>query len=221
MEPKSPEISTSSNITLLKDRITEISEFAREITVKADNIGASKWQEMLTQTKSDGKERRLNVFYNLLTKKFTPGNTVVGTAEGFKTGADVPIEVSDIGLKGMFHHQVADVHTHPLTEEDAHLKTTVPSGNDLRTFLSSAYSAMVAIDRGGAHLLIKSREIAEGKLPPADLVQKKIEEIAKKGGVVTDVQKHLNRMFSQYGVSYFYSENLTPLEDGTITFKKT
>ena len=220
MEPKSPERPAPNNITLLKDRITEIPGFQREITVRADNIGASKWPEMLAATKEDGLERGINVFRTPITKKFYTGTIITGTKKDFKTGKNVPIQSSDIGLKGFISDIVASVHTHPLTEEEAHLKTTVPSGSDVQTFFENAYSTMVILDRGGAHLLVRTRDTLNQETPPTDLIQKKINEVAAKGGTVADVQKQLNSMLSQYGISYFYTENLTSAEDGTITFKK-
>lgn len=249
MEPRSPENPIPSNITLLKDKVTEVSGFGREITVRADNIGTQKWREMLRLMQETGKEQKMDMFYNPFTHNFVPGNIVAGVERGFKTGPNIPIETSEIdGLRNMFCKHVASVHTHPMGPEEAQMKTSVPSGNDLIKFLINADSAMVVIDRGGAHLLIKTREFIakdppterrkttrrplqaadsaggdfEGEdLPPEDLVQNKIDEVKAKDGIIADVQAELNTIFSPYGVQYFFcpTANITTLEDGTITFK--
>jgi hypothetical protein len=220
MGPTTPETSgIDQSITTLKSKVTEI-PWTNEIKVKMENVGAQKWPEMLAATQSDGRERGMNVFRNPLTGKFTPGEIVIGGETGFEEGNDIPILSSEIGLRSMFYDHVATVHTHPMTAEDAHLKTTVPSGNDIRKFLGSTYSAMVVIDRGGAHLLIRTRELMQGEpLPSPDLIKNKIAEVKAKDGIVTDVQKALNAMLAQYGLRYYYTEELTPSADGTIAFK--
>ena len=220
MEPKSPEIESTASIALLTKEIAKVPGFGKEITVRGDNLGVNKWQEMVSATQTDGRERGLNVFYNPLTKRFTPGNIVTGGERNFKTGADTPVDTSDIGLKGIFSNLVASIHTHPLVEESAHLKTSVPSGNDIRAFLNHSYSAMVVIDKGGSHLIVRTREKIDDELPSSDLVQRKIDEVAVKNGTVSDVQKQLNSMISQYGLEYFYTDCLVPAENGTITFRK-
>lgn len=219
MEPRAPEDPTSKKITLLRGNVIEIPGFGREITVNGDNIGASKWQEMLTGSQTDEKERHLNVFYNPLTKKFTPGNIVIAEKTSFNVG-NVPLGFSGIGPRGMLYEHIANVHTHPMTKEDEHLKTTIPSIEDIKNFLNHTYSAGVIIDRGGAHLLVRTYERINEDLPPDDLIKNIIAEVKAKDGITTDVQKQLNSVLSRYGLVYFYTEALTPSEDGTITFKK-
>lgn len=215
MEPKSPEIPTLNNITLLKDKITEGLGFTKELTVRADNIGADKWQKMLAATQNDGLERGLIVYRNPLSKnKFTPSRIIVGE------NTHVAPLFSDIGLKGFIFPIVAKIHTHPRTPEVKDLKTLIPVDGDLQHFFGDNYSAMITLDDGGAHLLIRTGESIRQDPPPKNLIADEINKEAAKEGLVANVQKRLNTILSEYGISYFYSESLTPLEDGTITFKK-
>ncbi|MCL4419364.1 hypothetical protein M1146_04655 [Patescibacteria group bacterium] len=215
MEPRSPEIPTSNNITLLKDKITEVSGFTKEITVRADNVGAQEWPGMLAGTQSDGRERGLIVYRNPLSKnKFTPSKIIVGE----KTHI-APL-FSDIGLKGFLFPIAAKIHTHPRTPEVQHLKTLIPVDGDLQLFFGYDYSAMITLDDGGAHLLIRTGESIRQDPPPSNLIGNAIGKEAARGGIVADVQKKLNTILSEYGISYFYTESLTPSEDGTVTFKK-
>lgn len=220
MEPRSPEIPTSSNITLLKDRLTEVSGFTREVTVRADNVGAQKWQEMLAATQSDGKERGLIVYRSLLSQnKFSTSKISTGT--GVKNRkAHVAPQFEDIGIRGFILPVVAKIHTHPRTPEVQPLKTLIPVDGDLQLFFGYDYSAMITLDDGGAHLLIRTGESIRQDPPPNNLIGDAIDKEAAKEGLVANVQKRLNTILSEYGISYFYTENLTPSEDGTVTFKK-
>ena len=249
MGPTSPETTTPRTITTLASRVTEI-PYSREITVKTENVGMQQWGEMLDRMDNEGKEMAMDVFRNVFTGSFATGSIVEYDERGYEHKHDKPIRASEIGgLKSFTHDPVVSLHTHPLSGDEAHIKTSIPSGNDIRTFLSSMHSALVIVDRGGSHLLVRTREFHprnpesfesvlrkgskrrplqhaskpdwpdEEDLPPDDLMKKKIKEIAARGGVVADVQKELNGMIAQYGLRYFYTEQLTPNEDGTITFK--
>lgn len=220
MGPKSPETAVPQNVTILTKRITEGLGTVREITVRADNVGAQRWQEMLTATQEDGKERGLIVYRSLLShNKFSTSKISVGTAVENRS-AHVTPQFEDIGVKGLISPVVAKIHTHPRTPEIQHLKTTIPVDGDIQLFSNDGYSAMVVLDDGGAHLLIRTGESIMPEPPPGDLISRAINEVAAKGGVVADVQKRMNAILSPYGISYFYTETPAPAEDGTVTFGK-
>lgn len=214
MGPKSPETSIPQNTTLLTKTITESLRTAREVTVRADNIGAEKWAEMLAGTQTDGKERGLIVFRSPLSNsKFSTSKIVIGE------NTHVTPQYSDIGFK-FLHSVAAKIHTHTKSPEVEHLKTLPPGDTDLQLFFADNYSAMVSIDHGGAHLLVRTEEPITTELPPKDIIARTISEVAARNGLVEDVQKRLNGILNQYGISYFYTENLMPSEDNTITFRK-
>lgn len=249
MGPKSPETSASQNITTLRKTVNEGLASASEITVTAENVGAQKWQEMLRLMQETGRETRMDVFFNRITRKFIPGSIVIGEERASKKGPDSPVEFSDVdgGLNKLFCDRVVSTHTHPMGPEEAQMKTSVPSGKDLIKFLINTEGAMIIIDRGGAHLLIKIREFIakdpsierrtrrrplqadnlaggnfEGEdLPSEDLVQNKIDEVKEKDGIIADVQAELNTMFSPYGVRYLFcpAADISTSKDGTITFR--
>lgn len=222
MEPKIPEELPTKNITLLTKEITEIPGFGKEITIKTDNIGVSKWQEMLAATRADGKERGLTVYRNPLSRnKFLTGKISTGTSiENGK--AHVAPQSEDIGIKGFILSEAVKIHTHPRIPEIQHIKTLIPSFGDLQSFWNdTGISAMVTLDDGGAHLLVRTREADTHNSPTdKDLIKNLIRDEATKEGLITNVQKRLNTAFSQFGIEYFYSESLTPSQAETITFKK-
>ncbi len=210
----SPETSIPQNTTPLTRTITEGLTAATEVTVRADNIGVQKWAEMLAGTQTDGRERGLIIFKSPLSNsKFSTSKIIIGEE------THVAPQYSDIGLK-FLHPVAAKIHTHPKSPEVQHLKTLPPGDTDLQLFFGDSYSAMVTLDHGGAHLLIRTGESIQEGFPPKDLIGNVIKQVAAKDGLVTDVQKKLNGILSPYGISYFYTENLTPSENGTVTFKK-
>lgn len=215
MNLATPESAAPIPVTVLNRFITETPRSPSEITVNAENLGAKMWPEMLAGTQSDGIERGLIVFQTPITKKFVTSRISKGDT------SHVGPSLSDIGLRKMFFPVVAKVHTHPTIPEDAHLITTPPLDGDLQLFSRETYSTMVVLDRSGVHLLIRTRELTQwDSPPPIDLIRGIIDEVHRKDGLTTDVQKMLNSRLSPYGIEYFYTPNLTPAANGTITFRK-
>lgn len=217
MEPKSPEFPTPpKNITLLTKTRTEGLESVREVAIRADNIGAQEWAQMLSETQSDGKERGLIIYLKHFSKdKFETSRIIIGS--NTHTG----ISFDDMGLRRFLSPAiVTTVHTHPRTPGTQALKTLIPVDDDVRRFFEDNYSAMVTLDDGGAHILIRTGESMFQNPPPEDLISNLIKAEAAGEGLVANVQKRINNALSPYGLSYFYSESLIPAENGTFTFKK-
>ncbi len=218
MQPNSPENPISRNVVKLTNEYTDVL-WPDTLNVSAENLGASKWKGMLDGMNSDGKERGLDIYFNLLTKKFSSGDIYVGDKTSINLHQDA--FKPSVLIKSPIRRRVVNVHSHPLGEGREHIKTVLPSGNDIRTFLKNAdLSAIVIIGKGGAHLVLRHYQNTSGKLPEPDFIQKKIDEVANNGGLSTDVQKQLNGMLSPYGLSYFHAENIEPSDDGLIRFRK-
>lgn len=218
MEPKTQEIPTpNQNVVRLTNEFTDVL-WPESLNIQGDNIGVSKWQEMLDGMNSDGKERGLDIYYNMLTKKFSLGEIYLGDETSINLHQDV-LKPSVL-IKSPIRRRVVNVHSHPLGEEDL-AKTVLPSGNDIRALLTSPeLSAAVVIGKGGAHLVLRTYHNLAGKLPDPKFIQEKIDEVEKGTGMVADVQKQLNRILSPYGLSYFYAENIDDTSDGIVKFKK-
>ncbi len=214
MEPTSPESGISKSNTVLKGRLIESIKFEREIQVAAENIGASKWQEMLESSQSDGLERGLLVFKNLFGNKFESGNIFQGNKRHVSTSLD------EQGPKSKFASVAVTVHTHPTNAENEHLITMPPGDGDIQILFNTNFGAgsMVILDKSGAHLLIRTSEL-RGDPPPSDLIKKLADEIQAENGTTLDVQRKMNGRLSEFGVSYYFTDNLLPT-NGMITFKR-
>lgn len=217
MEPKAPENPNDKNIVKLTNEFTDVL-WPESLSIMGDNIGASKWSQMLEGMNKDGKERGLDIYYNLLTKNFSSGEIYTGDESSISLHQD--LLKPSVLIKSPIRRRVVNVHSHPLGEDDL-AKTVLPSGNDIRALLTSPeLSAIVIIGKGGVHLVLRTYHNLAGKLPDPKFIQGKIDEVEKSTGLVADVQKQLNRMFSPYGLSYFYAENIDDTSSGIIKFKK-
>ena len=115
-------------------------------------------------------------------------------------------------MKGLSTRVREDVviHTHPMPPEVAHVKTSIISDKDIRAFVGSKYSGMVMLDRGGAHLLARTRQIHSYYNAPApDLVSRTMREVIAESGGSMDVMAETARQLGQYGLGYYYTPDLT------------
>lgn len=212
-----PETSTPRDVTTIRNFVTESALFLSEITVSADNVGAGLWQEMVDETVATGKEVGRGIFYDRIGRKFVPGELIVGHEAGIDESIPLPPPIK--GFKRALLSLTTTVHTHPMTSAPL-ARTSIPSGADLRRFLFGVDGAMVTIDRGGAHLIIRTEAPRKDDLPSRDLVQERIDEVANRDGVIADVQRQFNGAISEYGATYFYTPHLSPAPDGTVTFRR-
>lgn len=217
MNLPTPETSTPRDVTTIRNFVTESALFLSEIIVSADNVGAGLWQEMIEETVATGKEVGRGIFYDRIGRKFVPGELIVG----HETGIDefIPLPPPIKGFRGALLSLATTVHTHPMTSAPL-ARTSIPSGADLQMFLFSVDGAMVTIDRGGAHLIIRTEAPKKDDLPPQDLVRRKIDEVADRDGVIADVQRQFNGLLNEYGATYFYTPHLAPAADGTVTLRR-
>lgn len=214
MEPKSPEITSNKPSTILKGNIIESAQYTHEIEVNADNVGANYWTELLNSSEADGHERNLLIFKNPLSNKFTPGKIITGSNTHTSTS------LNEHGIKTFLSQVAVSIHTHPTSDENKHLQTLPPGDNDLQIIEKGNFGAgsMIVIDRSGAHLLIRTA-VNKSESLPSDIIKKLAEEVKSQNGTTLDVQKKLNQKLNPYSYSYFFTNNITPV-DGKVIFKK-
>lgn len=222
MHPSSPEkisIQKMPIIALKASRI-EQAEHIHEISVDAENVAAAHWQNVVEQTQADGKEIGFTVFFDRISRKYIKGPNFIGDE---KSNTVEPYLDTGKGLKGFrkfLQANVVEVHTHSLLDEEAKFSTSVPSSKDLRRIMTdTAAGSMLVLDKGGAHLIMKTGEPKTDQLPPKDFVKKLVDQIAP-NGTVAQLQRLISTGIAEYGLSYFYHAGLTPNPDNPVTFRR-
>jgi hypothetical protein len=215
-----PEIITPSrDIIVIRKHLTEEAAFASQITIRADNADANSWLQMVNETQTNGLELGKSIFYDHLARKFIAGPTVVGTELEIETpdgGISFPSPIKGL-RKFLPTTHVANMHTHFLPPDSDRLKTSLPSEKDIRAFLWNAYPAMFIIDRGGVHMFIRTAEQTIEEVPSENVMKEKLKQSV--GKYVADIQPYVNQILQPYGARYFYTEQLDPSADGTVTFR--
>lgn len=224
MEPKAPEDATprTNPVTRLRGNIIETSGHRPEITVRAEEVGANLWQQLVTDTQQDQRERHISVVRNKRTSILETTPIVIGEPARNSSEAPTVTLAPQSFLKGLFTETVSHIHSHPLAPELDHLKNSIPSTSDVVPLtIPSWKGSMVIVDRGGAHLLLRTAEPMHRDKPlPTDLIEKVLKEIGDVGGTTADIQKRINGLLYEFGISYYYREGLNTDEDGTVTFRR-
>ena len=184
------------------------------LAVSGQIIGAPFWQKMIAETQADNKERGI-VISRKSNKDIITSSVFIGEEKSF-----TPL-VLPHGLKSLFSpiKDIALVHTHAMPLSSDHLLTTTFSDGDIRTFIPSKYYALIAIDRGGAHLLVRKHKPYMENIPEANMISKIIAETIEENGSTMDVIKKISSHIKQFDLAYLFTPQLTPDLDGNITFQ--
>lgn len=218
MGPRPTEYAFPPKKVRLDQRVTEIlPSYHKEITVDADNVGASSWEEMirLTQTLTKDGLKEFGMVVSQKDGKFRSNKIITGHQRHIPN----PIRWHGIIPELLKGKGVVAIHTHPMEKKDEHLATTIPSDPDIQAFISSGYAAFVILDQKGAHLLIRTQYFNQNQ-PPKDLVDGIYQDIKKRDGTTLDIQRILASKLEDYGISYYHTTTLSPNPDGTVAFKK-
>lgn len=115
---------------------------------------------------------------------------------------------------------IALVHTHPMPEDLSHLPTSFLSDQDIQPFNELPINAAVVIDRGGVHLLMRRENplIHRETQIPGDLVDKRLGETIRRGGITSELIQDVASELRQYGLAYYFCPNPLPSGERTITF---
>ena len=90
-----------------------------------------------------------------------------------------------------------------------HLRTNPISDADLQAFSPSRYQAMLTLDRGGAHLLARTRpNYLDGNVPATDLVSSTMREVIAESGGSMDVMTRVAGELAQFGLGYYFTPDL-------------
>lgn len=198
---------SKGNVESLSTRFFEQYQMQR-IKVNAESIGVTKWQEMLTATQQDQKERDIVISKtfgeNVLTSNIFVDEEHEVDAEGRKVKS-VPHRSYPHKLLSPLTRKegVVVVHTHPIPSDDSKIQTTLPSNKDIHAFNDSNYSASVVLDTGGAHLLIAIR--SHSQPIPYDLTSQAVRIVKERNGRRKESINELAKVLESHGIGYYYA----------------
>jgi hypothetical protein len=220
MEVTNAEIAPKPTLVDLRERFKELDP-PKIIRVESALVAANLWGEMLEQTEKSGYERGIVVFkkgQEIKTSKIFEGRMT----EDNPGSIGIPLLVHGIRRPLLARAKdITFVHTHAASPNWDHLKTSRISPDDINVFATMPYNAVVAIDRGGAHLLAK-----RDKHVNKDVDGERIEEIAldavkKLGNFSADLyRQRIARQLHADGYFYFYTSNLKPSPDGFVDMQR-
>lgn len=197
------------------------------IFIKTEAIAASLWQQMIEATQQDYKER--GVVVSKSGKKFYTSRVFEGTGEqiDYKNSDKISATSSfnppllPQGIRSLIPgmKDIVVVHTHPMPPKLDHLSTTPLSDIDIHAFVNAQHNGLVMIDRGGAHLLVRTRtSYNDSDLLKKNIVDEAVEVVKRNDGVVLDVIKATSQQLANYGLGYFYTQTLLPNIKGFVEF---
>lgn len=187
------------------------------LILDARSVGVSVWKSLIDQTQRDGIERGIVISAkgdDILTSKIYKGSGPEEIFDGIETrkrgGSFTPPHFPH-GFQSLspLIKDMTVVHSHPMPPALAHLPTTILNDTDIRSFIASKYHALCAVDRGGAHLLVRTQRPFLNRTPSRDLVKNLIAEAMKSNKGIKDVIVSVAQQLKQYGLAYLYS----PLPD--------
>ncbi len=198
------------------------------LRVHSQSIGASQWKNLVDQTQADGVERGIVISTNkgsILTSRIYMGSgteEIFDGAEMRKRGGSFTPPNLPHGIRSLnpSTKDIVVVHSHVMPPSSDHLPTTILSDEDILNFIHSKYHALCAIDRGGAHLLVRTQKQLYDKTLDAHLVKGLIAENVKENGGIKDVIVRVSKRLQQFRLAYLYTSQLEPDSEGAITFQE-
>lgn len=202
--------------------------FGGSLRVDARSVGASSWRSLIDQTQGDGIERGFVVSTKkneFLTSKIYKGSGTEEIFDGLEMrtrGGSFTPPILPHGIRSLnpSTKDIAVVHSHAMPPPSDHLLTTIFSDADISNFIPSKYHALCAVDRGGAHLLVRTQKQLYDKTLDAHLVKDLIAETVKENGGIKDVISKVSNRLQQFKLAYLYTSQLEADLDGAITFQE-
>ncbi len=190
------------------------------IKVDSSLVATRLWGEMIDQTQGDGLERGVVVSVNRSGNTLTSGIFVENTQEDVLGRLYTPLLPH--GIRGFLSgtHSVTMVHTHFMPPEVDHIETSYFSGTDVGNFASSQFNALVMLDRGGAHLLLKKEQAHSTPVNGIEIVDTAFAEAKKRGeNRSRTVRKIMAERLLPYGMLYYYTPDIAPASDNGVVFR--
>jgi hypothetical protein len=196
--------------------------WAPTMFVNADSVAAGKWPEMLAETQKDLRER--GVVVSRSGDKIITSKIFTGVAEGEiseRHRAHITMPILSQGLRSLLPKtkDITFVHTHSMPPQLNHLQTTIVSDADILSFIRSELNGLVVVDRGGAHLLVRTRE-TYGQKPSwrENTVNEIIAKSIKAQGSVMNAMTAVANELQKSGLGYYFSPTSQSTSSNEILF---
>lgn len=232
MEPEGKEATIPQR--KIEDFTSGYVEFGRDsVQVDANIVAAESWKELVSETQEDGRER------GVVISRDKNGETLkspifIGHGEEFDEETGRKISSGSIvhpylphGLKNQLRLRpkgVVFVHSHPMPEKINHIYTMHFSDLDIERFLLEKFNAFVAVDRGGAHLLVRTKNpylasFVNKHTENVNIVSQTIDTVTKEKGTSLDIVKKLSaELPRRYGLAYYFTPSLEADTQGYVKF---
>lgn len=195
-----------------------------KIRVPKVQIGAEYWEEMLELANTDLVEKGRIVSWT--GKKYMVSDLIEGRAE--KVDYDNPSQKIPASISPpIFPHGLSSadprvraitfVHAHPMPKELDHLKGTAISADDIAAAIQGRFAAVVAIDRGGVHMLIKEKQLIQLEVSHVDPV-KIVNEALRRARAIPRLRKEIALSIRPFDIRYYFSSHTKPTDANTIHF---
>lgn len=191
-----------------------------EIAIPAPQLGAELWSEMISLTQADGRERATVI--SKARGGLMMGKIFVGVAESQSSVSKVTVPFLPHGIKSLLPgvKDLTYVHSHPKPAILDHIKTTLFSDGDIRSYDNSTYPAMVMIDTGGVHVLLRTSSIGKDlPLPNYNLHEAALNKAKQGDNTVIEAMAELALILQPHGIRYYYSPSFEPSPSGEILLK--
>lgn len=212
------EFTTPPHATIVsRERLKQFKEWGVSdyLKIEPQLLGVQNWAEMLAQTQRDKKERGFVVSTN--GRKLLISQVSEGEERSFST------PVFPHGVRTLMPNtkDLVYVHTHYMSPEIDHVQTSAFSDLDINAFARSRARAIVAVDRGGTHMLARKQYSLPQRepMPKIEVAMDAIKRAKAGGNTAIDVVKEIAKDLEKFGVLYYYSPQLTPSPEGFIEFK--
>lgn len=177
------------------------------LSIEGKLIGSDNWQEMLKLTDQDGRESGVITSTwgkRILTSSIFRGQRIASVDQK-PVDCIVPPELPH-GLKSLLPQvkNFAFVHSHPKPKELEHLRTTLPSDQDIQSFINLAYKVLVMVDRGGIHMITGDPLLYNES--PNNLATQALAKTAQSQNTVSEAMEFLAHSLRLYGLKYFYGD---------------
>jgi hypothetical protein len=209
----------------LRENIVDVA-LPPKIRVDARLFGAEKWEQMIADSQTDGKERGVFVstdrkgtahFSDVRESEDSVNDvSVVSLSEGF-----APHGFRSF-IPGRYRLEpFAFVHTHPLPSDLDNLPTSALSTQDLASFSASAVKVYIVLDRGGAHLLLKRNVPHQTHAINAKEIVDQAYKTAEHGTQsVAEVRRMMGEQLAKLGYFYYFSSDIA-VDDNILTLEDT
>lgn len=179
------------------------------------------WTDLVGSTERDGREYGYAVGIDrqnmpVLSVRQGGHAAIIGEDGREIEHASLGIPVLPFGLlRARRIKKAVLIHTHPMPAFEDRPPTRIFSDEDIGQFFGLDYLAMIALDKGGAHLMAKQEGFNRNlwSLLNPRLVEATLLDVRENSRSMRDVLSRVAHQLSAFGIGYYYTPNLSQPND--------